>query len=55
MQLASLCTSSQEAGRSMGKFLRKCPNLEKADFSETDFMGTALHALIEELTQELAR
>ncbi len=38
----------------MGKFLRKCPNLEKAHFGETGFTGTALHAMIEELPQELA-
>ena len=30
MQIVALCISPQEAGRSMGKFLRKCPNLEKA-------------------------
>ncbi len=46
--------ATQEAGRRMGKFLRKCPNLEKADFNGTGFTGTAIQAMIEELSQELA-
>ncbi len=38
----------------MGKFLRKCPNLEKADFDGTGFTCTAIQAMIKELSQELA-
>ena len=54
MQLAALCTSSQEAGRSMGKFLHKCPKLEKANFNKTGLTATAFHAMVPELPEQLA-
>ena len=45
---------SQEAGRSMGKFLHKCPKLEKADFNKTGLTATAFHAMVPELPEQLA-